>query len=203
MFRVLRKEDEMNYLITGAIRNIGSLVVERLIAIGERPRVLVRSKEKALQHFGDRVEVIVGDLADATTYTPAFRGSDTVLFLTCGQDLAQQDHAAAEAARRGRVGHLVKLFSYDATRKMLGQECGTRGERLPSGLAECLSLCSAFRIHVKCAVLGEDDQGRRRRSNGYRRWKDSLHPSARHCRFRLRGTDVQRSHRYIAANHLA
>lgn len=110
----------MTYLITGATGNVGSLVVERLISRGERPRIFVRDRQKAIARYGDRVDVFVGDLADASTLKPALMGTGTMLLLTSGHDLAVQDEAAAKAAKEAGVLHLVKLSSYDAREQNVG-----------------------------------------------------------------------------------
>jgi uncharacterized protein YbjT (DUF2867 family) len=110
----------MTHLITGATGNVGSLVVERLIDFGERPRIFVRNKEKAEQCFGDRVDIFVGDLADATTLKSALIGTDAILLVTSGPDLAQQDETVSKAARCAGVRHLVKLSSYDANEQNVG-----------------------------------------------------------------------------------
>jgi (4-alkanoyl-5-oxo-2,5-dihydrofuran-3-yl)methyl phosphate reductase len=110
----------MTYLIIGATGNVGSLVVERLISRGERPRIFVRDRQKAIARYGDRVDVFVGDLADASTLKPALMGTDTMLLLTSGHDLAVQDEAAAKAAKEAGVLHLVKLSSYDAREQNVG-----------------------------------------------------------------------------------
>jgi len=110
----------MTYLITGATGNIGSLVVERLIKRGERPRIFVRDQQKALAKFGDRVDVFVGDLSDAATMKSALTGANALLLLTSGHDLAAQDDAAAKAAKAAGVKHLVKLSSYGAGEQNVG-----------------------------------------------------------------------------------
>jgi (4-alkanoyl-5-oxo-2,5-dihydrofuran-3-yl)methyl phosphate reductase len=110
----------MTHLITGATGNVGSLVVERLINLGESPRIFVRNKEKAQQRFGDRVDIFVGDLADVTSLKPALLGADTVLLVTSGPELAQQDETLSKAARSVGVKHLVKLSSYDANEQNIG-----------------------------------------------------------------------------------
>jgi uncharacterized protein YbjT (DUF2867 family) len=110
----------MNYLITGATGNIGSLVTERLIASGERPRILVRDTEKARARFGDRVDIVVGDLADATTLRPAFEGVDALFLVNSGHELATRDELAARTAEAAGVKHLVKLSSYDAREQNIG-----------------------------------------------------------------------------------
>ena len=104
----------MTYLITGATGNVGSLVVERLCGRGQRPRVFVRDKQKAVARYGDRVDVFVGDLADAMTMKPALTGTEALLLVTSGHELAKQDEVAANAAKAAGVTRLVKLSSYDA-----------------------------------------------------------------------------------------
>lgn len=110
----------MIYLITGATGNVGSLVVERLIALGERPRIFVRDRQKAQQRFGNRVDIFVGDLADTATLEPAVTDTDTLLLVTSGPELAAQDEAVSKIARRVGVTHLVKLSSYDANQRDVG-----------------------------------------------------------------------------------
>jgi uncharacterized protein YbjT (DUF2867 family) len=104
----------MIYLITGTTGNVGALVVECLLKRGERPRVFVRDKTKALARFGMRVDIFTGDLADVASLQPALTGADSVLLLNSGPDLAARDAAAATAAKAAGVKHLVKLSSHDA-----------------------------------------------------------------------------------------
>jgi uncharacterized protein YbjT (DUF2867 family) len=107
-------------LITGATGNVGSLVVERLIARGDRPRVFARDPEKTRARYGDRVDVFLGDLADAATLKPALRGADAFLLVNSGPELSARDEAAARAAIAAGVKHLVKLSSYDAREQNIG-----------------------------------------------------------------------------------
>jgi len=127
----------MTYLITGATGNVGSLVVERLIERGERPRILVRDLQKAKTRFANRVDIFVGNLSDAATLEPALTGADVVLLLNSGPNLAAQDEAAAKAAKAAGVRHLVKLSSHDA-RENVGTgvwhaqgECAIRSIGIP------------------------------------------------------------------------
>jgi uncharacterized protein YbjT (DUF2867 family) len=110
----------MSYLVTGATGNIGSLVVDRLLASGERPRVFVRDAAKARDRFGDRVDVAIGDLADAASLGQAFRGIDRVFLVNSGRDLAARDAMAARVARDAGVQHLVKLSTMDAREQNIG-----------------------------------------------------------------------------------
>jgi uncharacterized protein YbjT (DUF2867 family) len=108
------------YLITGATGNVGSLVAEHLIGRGYRPRVFVRDGGKAKSRYGDRVQVFVGDLSDATTLGPALEGADALLLINSGPDLAVRDQAAAMAAKAANVKLLVKLSSYDSREPGVG-----------------------------------------------------------------------------------
>lgn len=110
----------MNYLITGATGNIGSLVVERLLDRGDRPRVLVRDAEKARSRYGDRVDLFVGDFADAPTMTAALTGVDAFLLVSSIDDLAARDEVAAKAAKAAGVKHLVKISSINVPQKDIG-----------------------------------------------------------------------------------
>jgi uncharacterized protein YbjT (DUF2867 family) len=104
----------VTYLITGATGTIGSRVVERFLARGDRPRIFVRDVEKARARFGHRVDVVVGDLADAGSLHSALKGIDAVFLVNSGPELASRDAAAAKAAKAAGVKHLVKLSSMDA-----------------------------------------------------------------------------------------
>jgi uncharacterized protein YbjT (DUF2867 family) len=104
----------MTYLITGATGDIGSRVTERLLARGIRPRIYVRSAEKARARFGDRVDIAVGDLADANSLTKALAGVDEFFLVNSGPEIAGRDAIAAHAAESAGVKHLVKLSSMDA-----------------------------------------------------------------------------------------
>lgn len=109
-----------NYIITGATGTIGGRVVERLLERGERPRVLVRDPEKARRRYGDRVDIAVGDLADAASLPPVLAGGDALLLVNVGPELAARDAAMARAARAAGIRYLVKLSSKD-----VAQEVGT------------------------------------------------------------------------------
>jgi (4-alkanoyl-5-oxo-2,5-dihydrofuran-3-yl)methyl phosphate reductase len=113
-------ESVMVHLIAGATGNIGSLVVERLLERGDRPRVFVRDAGKARARYGNRVDVVVGDLTDAASLLPAFAGADTLFLVSSGHDLDVHDAAAARGAKAAGVGRLVKLSSIDAEQQNVG-----------------------------------------------------------------------------------
>ena len=118
----------MTFLITGATGAIGSRVVERLLARGDRPRIFVRDPEKARAHYGHRVDVVVGDLADSGSLQAALTGVDAVFLVNSGPELASRDAAVAKAGKAAGVKHLVKLSSMDAQQDVGTGTWHARGE---------------------------------------------------------------------------
>ena len=118
----------MTFLITGATGTVGSRVVELLLEHGQRPRIFVRNAEKARAHYGDRVDIVVGDLTDTASLASALRGVDAFFFITSGPQIAKLDQEAATVAKTAGVKHLVKLSSMDAQRNVGTGAWHARGE---------------------------------------------------------------------------
>jgi len=72
----------MTVLVLGSTGNVGPHVVKALLAQGTPARVIVRDGEKARYHFGTAVDVIEGDINDATILHSALAGVDAVFLLT-------------------------------------------------------------------------------------------------------------------------
>lgn len=136
----------MTYLITGATGNIGVRVVERILAHGVRPRVLVRDAEKARRRFGDRVDIVVADLADETSLASVFAGVDSLFLINCGVDLATRDAVAAKVAKAAGIKHIVKLSSTDARSDIGTGPWHARGESAirASGIPLTVLRCAGF-----------------------------------------------------------
>jgi uncharacterized protein YbjT (DUF2867 family) len=103
----------MTYLITGATGEVGSRVVRQLLERNIRPRVLVRSEEKARSLFGDRVDVWVGDLAAPDSVREAIQGADTVFLVNVGPAIPERDKATAMICKEVGVRRIIKLSSLD------------------------------------------------------------------------------------------
>jgi uncharacterized protein YbjT (DUF2867 family) len=103
----------MTYLITGATGEIGARVTLHLLQLGQRPRILVRNRKKADAMFGERVDVVVGDLSATETVRDAFRGADAVFLVNVGPEIPERDREAAELCSEYSVRKLVKLSSLD------------------------------------------------------------------------------------------
>ena len=118
----------MSYLITGATGDVGSRVVEYLLRRGKRPRIFVCNETKARSRFGDRVDVFVGDLADAASLRPALEGVDALFLVNTGPQIPALDEAAAKVAKAAGVKHLVKLSSMDVQQGLAIGAWHERGE---------------------------------------------------------------------------
>jgi uncharacterized protein YbjT (DUF2867 family) len=78
-----------------------------------RPRVFVCDEARARERFADRIDVAVGDLADAVSLAAGLRGVERALLLNSGPALAERDALAARIARAAGVAHVVKLSTAD------------------------------------------------------------------------------------------
>ena len=103
----------MTILITGATGDVGARVVRKLIEEEIRPRIFVRSEEKAHALFGQGAEIRVGDLAEPATIRSAMKGAHTLFLVSIGPEIPQRDEAAATIAREEGVRRIVKLSSLD------------------------------------------------------------------------------------------
>jgi uncharacterized protein YbjT (DUF2867 family) len=93
-------------LVIGATQGTGEHIVRLLLRDGYGVRVLARNEGKARARFGDRVEVVVGDVTKPDTLSAAFPAVDHVI-LTVGVT----QRPASEA--------LVKPTVYDGTLHVL------------------------------------------------------------------------------------
>ncbi len=108
----------MKVLITGATGDVGSKVVKQLLEFGERPRVFVRDAAKARTLFGEKVEILVGDLGDAASLCKSLEGIDSLFLVNSGPRIPELDELAARSARDAGVKHLVKLSSLDVEQSL-------------------------------------------------------------------------------------
>ncbi len=86
-------------LITGAAGYIGRHLVARLVAEGERPRCLVRSKSQAARLLPvDKVDLVEGDTTRPETLTVAVSGIETIVhaaFITADRKATSRDYYEA------------------------------------------------------------------------------------------------------------
>jgi len=99
------------FLVTGATGNVGSQIVELLLAAGVTVRAAASSVEAVRARFGDRVEAVALDFTDPATWQVAFSGVHQ-MFLMRPPHLGKpkkQMLPSLEAARTAGVEHVVLL----------------------------------------------------------------------------------------------
>jgi len=97
-------------LVTGATGTIGSHLVSSLLEQDAPVRVLVRNADKARAAFGDRVDIVSGDLRDASSVSVALKGVDRVFLNSPSLDgFIDLQRPLIDAANAAGVGHLVRL----------------------------------------------------------------------------------------------
>jgi len=110
------------YVITGATGNTGSVVAERLLAAGEKVRVVGRDAKRLERFTKKGAEPFVADATDAAALTKAFSGAKAVYALippdiTSPEVRAHQERvndALASAIQKNAVKHAVALSSFGA-----------------------------------------------------------------------------------------
>lgn len=100
-------------LVLGATGTTGAEVAQQLIDAGERPRLLVRSVEKA-RRFADSADLVVGDLGDPASLRAAMEGIDRMYLVSTGTAIVQHERHAVDAAVASGVRHVVKLSAIGA-----------------------------------------------------------------------------------------
>jgi uncharacterized protein YbjT (DUF2867 family) len=101
------------YLVTGATGNVGSELVEQLLASGEPVRVFVRDARK-VAHWGDRVELATGNFEDPTSFGRAVAGTEGA-FLMNGAAEVGTFPRLIEAAHKEKLPRVVFLSSLFAS----------------------------------------------------------------------------------------
>jgi len=129
----MRKEQADMITVIGATGHTGSVVAERLVAAGERVRVIGRSAER-LKQFVDRgAEPRVGDASDARFLTQAFRGADAVYAMI------PPDYAAPYVAhQRAVTDAIVAALTTTGVKKVVF--LSSLGAEQPSGTGPIVGL---------------------------------------------------------------
>ena len=100
-------------LVTGSTGTIGGEVARQLIAVGIKPRLLVRSPEKA-KAFEGKAELFKGDLSDKSSVAAALVGVDKLFVATAGLEGPAQEAQLLDLAKAAGVQHVVKLSALGA-----------------------------------------------------------------------------------------
>jgi uncharacterized protein YbjT (DUF2867 family) len=94
-------------LVAGATGRTGQHVVEQLLEQGHAVRVLSRSADSARALFGDRVEVVQGDVREPATLAPAVTGVRYVVWAVGSNSRADPSNSPEAVDYRG-VKNLVE-----------------------------------------------------------------------------------------------
>jgi uncharacterized protein YbjT (DUF2867 family) len=107
------------FLIAGATGYVGGLLADELAGRGRDVRCMARTPEKARERFGDRCQVVKGDVLAPETLGPALEGVDLAYYLVHSMgrggdgDFVERDRRGArnfaEAAREAGVERIVYL----------------------------------------------------------------------------------------------
>jgi len=100
---------KLKVLVTGATGNTGSLLVPALLNAGIDVRIFVRDEAKAepLKDLG--AEVVLGDLDQPETISPAVKNIDKIYLLTWnGETQLQQAKNVINAAKDARNPHIIR-----------------------------------------------------------------------------------------------
>ena len=103
-------------LLTGASGNVGSQVLRRLTARGDRVRVLVRDPRR-LGGERVRVQIALGDLADPVSFRNALRGVQTVVHLAAS--IRDQPRASIEELNGVATLRLVRAAERARTERFV------------------------------------------------------------------------------------
>ncbi|SFR92679.1 Uncharacterized conserved protein YbjT, contains NAD(P)-binding and DUF2867 domains [Microbacterium sp. cf046] len=99
----------MSVLVLGATGNVGPHVVSELVALGVRPRVLVRDSSRSRALLGEGVDVVGGDVTEPAMLAAAAEGVDSV-FLLSPHSFAMADLQLGVIRALRRTGiRIVKL----------------------------------------------------------------------------------------------
>jgi uncharacterized protein YbjT (DUF2867 family) len=95
------------YLVTGATGNVGSAIVDQLLALGEQVRVFTRNPGKVAR-WGNQIEIAIGDFTQPETFADAFKGVEAA-FLMSGGPGGEPFQQLVDAARQQGTTRIVFL----------------------------------------------------------------------------------------------
>ena len=95
------------YVITGATGNTGSVVTERLLAQGEKVRVVGRDPQRLEQFTQKGAESFIADATDAGALTTAFTGAKAV-YAMIPPNIASPDVRAYEESVSDALGSAIE-----------------------------------------------------------------------------------------------
>jgi nucleoside-diphosphate-sugar epimerase len=116
----------MTTLVSGATGRLGSRIVPRLLAEGERVRVVVRGDEAAEALRAQGAEIVLGDLREPQTRREAVDGVEAVVHLAAAfrgvpdDEARAVNHTATVDLARAAVSAGVERFVFASTNLVYG-----------------------------------------------------------------------------------
>jgi dihydroflavonol-4-reductase len=172
------------FLVTGGTGFIGRFVVRNLLHNGASVRLLCRDEDKARRLFGERIEIVAGNLLDSASCQRACRDVQTIIHLGGSYRFGRRHRFELEAANQCGSENILQAaadrgvarFVHVSSSSVLGSRNGSITERDFPGrvsrrqyyrrskwFGECAALVWAQRglpvvIVNPTAPLGPDDE---------------------------------------------
>ena len=109
----------MPSLVTGATGLVGFHIVEALLRSGDQPRVLVRNLERARALFGERAELVKGDVTDEASVIAALPNVDTVFHAAGHPEQWMKDNSVFELVNVGGTRTVVQACRQAGVRRLV------------------------------------------------------------------------------------
>ncbi len=115
MLGAMSERENAMILVTGATGLNGRLTVQALRALGAPVRAMVRDPAKAANLAALGAAVVAGDFESRASLQGAIEGCERAFLLVAvGPTMFEQEATFVAAARRTRLGHVVKLSTVGA-----------------------------------------------------------------------------------------
>jgi uncharacterized protein YbjT (DUF2867 family) len=145
-------------LVLGATGMLGQPVTHRLAKMGIQVRVLVRNREKALQMFGNEIEIVKGSALNKENIQAAMAGCDDVhLSLPQISELTAMQHVTDRGKMNGleRITYISATTACEANRwyDLIDVKIRTENVLRSSGIANTI-FCPTWAMETLLLVRG-------------------------------------------------
>lgn len=106
-------------MVTGATGLIGFNIARQLLNAGHQVRILARSPEKAAKLFGDKVEVLRGDVTEPSSLAPAAAGCEIVFHAAGFPEQWMKDPAIFQQVNVGGTKNVLEACKAASVRRVV------------------------------------------------------------------------------------